>query len=403
MFHLKTHIKICATDTCCSTTPCSSAELFSSTLKLIAAAQCCLTDDFVSDEIKDKDCFDFIIVGGGTSGNVLANRLSEVKGWNVLLLEAGPKPPIFGSIPQLSRNLARTKYDWNYVTENNHRTSQALKTGQVTWVRGKLLGGSSVTNAGFYVKGLKPDYQRWADEGNPSWTPKNIFKYERKAESLQNEALKNNPLIGKNYGSNGQQVLNRYNTTRIPVHNLILDSWDSIGIKQVEDTNSEVYNNRGYCSPAVFTAADGIRYDTYRSYLLPADKRNNLKIVTEAFVSKILVDENKKAYGVEVTINGTKIQLFVSKEVILAAGAVNSPHLLLLSGIGPKNELESKNVSCVVDLPAVGRNLQDHLRIIVPIYGDRSQYDNRNERKCAPENVRLPFWLRDLPTAILAV
>lgn len=235
-----------------------------------------------------------------------------------------------------------TKYDWNYTTINNNRTSQGLKNGQVIWNRGKVLGGSSMINAMLYVKGRREDYQTWYSQGNPSWNPENVFYFEKKAESLQNFLLKNDPNISKFYGKNGYQMVNRFNSTRAAVDNKVLESWNSIGIKWVKDPNSFEYEGQGLCGKSTVTAANGIRYGTYNSYLIPAFKRRNLKIITDAFVTKVLIGSNKKTYGVEVVVNNKKIHIFVKREVILSAGVINSPQLLMLSGIGPKKHLESK-------------------------------------------------------------
>ncbi|XP_041978537.1 uncharacterized GMC-type oxidoreductase Mb1310-like [Aricia agestis] len=370
---------------CCNTsTTCSSADLFAATIRVLAAAQCCFTDEFTSDVV-DKPFFDFIIVGAGSAGSVVANRLSEIGKWKILLLEAGTEPPPQAFVPALANTLRKTQYDWNYTTINNGRTSQALRNGEVDWTRGRLLGGSSELNGMFYVKGNKEDYKSWYVKGNPSWNPDNVFRFERKAESLQDEELKNNPFVSRNYGKRGPQVVTRFNSTRTELHELILESWSSLDIKKVIDINSVEYTSPGICSVAVSTAASGIRFGTYRSYILPARGRSNLKIVTEALVTKVLINDNKTAYGVEANVKGQIKEFYAKNEVILCAGAINSPQLLMLSGVGPRQHLESKNIKVKVNSPSVGKFLQDHLRIIVPIYGDKSKFDSRDEKNCAIE------------------
>ncbi|XP_039754348.1 glucose dehydrogenase [FAD, quinone]-like [Pararge aegeria] len=362
----------------CVTSAGGATQLFASALNFLAATQCILPDSACSynDEVANWETFDFIVVGGGSAGSVVANRLSEVCDWKVLLLEAGPEPPLEADIPRLYRTLSKTKYDWHYITKSNEDKQQALKNSAVPWLRGKMLGGTSSINAMLYVRGSDYDFQSWFDEGNPSWSPENVNYYFKKAENLQDIKLSTDDIIYDTYGHEGPLVVNSYNTTNEEVIQNVLDSYDYIGIKKVPDINAVRFQGHGVCGKSRVTARNGVRESTYRAYLKKAQNRSNLKIITNAFVTKILVNEEAKAYGVEVDINGKRKNVLVKLEVILSGGAINTPQILMLSGIGPKDHLLSKNIPCIVDLPGVGKNLQDHLSIPIPIYVDESEAED---------------------------
>ncbi|CAH2246668.1 jg21794 [Pararge aegeria aegeria] len=365
--------------TCYATTG-TASQLFASAINILTAAQCIVPDiKSPYETLPDQDIFHFIIVGGGSAGSVVANRLSEINKWNVLLLEAGPEPPIESVIPNLERSLYRSKYDWQYATKSDGITHQGLRNCSVRWPRGKMLGGSSSINAMFYVRGNDHDFKSWYDEGNPSWSPENVNTYFRKAENFQDMELNKNPDIYNTYGHDGPLVVNSFNSTYADTIQHVLDSWDHIGVKQVPDINAAKFEGRGLCSFSRATAANGQRQSTDRAYLNPANNRHNLKIVTKAFVTKILINDDAQAYGVEVDINGEQKTFYADIEVIISAGAINTAQLLMLSGIGPQRHLLSQNITCKVDLP-VGQNLQDHPYLPIPICGNKPGPDNKDEK-----------------------
>ncbi|XP_045448938.1 glucose dehydrogenase [FAD, quinone]-like [Melitaea cinxia] len=363
----------------CSTTSGAASQLFASALNLLAATQCFIPEN-VQPHNANNETYDFIIVGGGSAGSVLANRLSEIEAWKILLLEAGPEPPIESDIPNMGIFLYQSKYDWQYYTQNDGINHQSYKTGSVYWPRGKMLGGCSSINEMFYVRGSDHDFQSWANAGNPSWTPENVNYYFKKAESLQNIKLLEDSDVRNIYGRDGPLVVNRFNSTYKDVMDKVLESFNFMGFKHVEDINTANFEGSGVSSTFSVTAANGRRYSTYTSYLKPIKDRKNLNIVTNAYVTKILLNEDKKAYGVEVDIFGVKKTFYANIEVIISAGAINTPQLLMLSGIGPKGHLESKNISCVVDLPGVGKNLHDHNGIYIAVYGDEEGEENELDK-----------------------
>ncbi|XP_045448939.1 glucose dehydrogenase [FAD, quinone]-like [Melitaea cinxia] len=366
-------------NTNCSTTTGVAPQIFASAIHFIAATQCFMPENSFP-YYGDNDTYDFIIVGGGSAGSVVANRLSENKAWKILLLEAGPEPPIESDIPSMTPTLFQSKYSWQYFTQNDGIRHQAFKTGSVFWPRGKMLGGSSSMNGMIYIRGRNRDFQKWKDDGNPSWSPQNVNFYFKKAESFQNYKLLQNPYVRNTYGIHGPQVINSFNLTYRDTTSHVLESWDFMGFKRVNDINAATFKGLGICGIFAATAANGQRYSTYKSYLESIKNRENLKIVTNAFVTKILINDDKKSYGVQANILGEPKTFYAKKEIIISTGTINTPQLLMLSGIGPKDHLTSMNISCKVNLPGVGKNLHDHISVPILIYGDEPGEENQAER-----------------------
>ncbi|XP_035433257.2 ecdysone oxidase-like [Spodoptera frugiperda] len=360
-----------------TTSPCW-AQLVSTngiTLSSIAAVfQCFVTanlflldDNSVPDVSTKYDKFDFIIIGAGSAGSAVANRLSEVEDWKILLLEAGGDPPFTSDIPGLQTTMYGTENDWQYKTVNNGITSQGLKDGSVGWTKGKMLGGSSSINALAYVPGNTQDYQNWYDAGNEEWSVEDVQRCFKKFESLQNEKMLQDPNIKDVYGHNGPLIINRYNHTLRTYTDLVIESWDKIGFKRVSDLKAANFLGSGIITA---TATNGVRQSTNKAYLQPIKSRSNLVIMKDTLVTKILINDTLSAYGVEVEKNGRKKVYYASKEIILSAGSVSSPQLLMLSGVGPKEHLESYNIETLVDSPMVGQNLQDHALLPITIYAN---------------------------------
>ncbi|XP_050670784.1 ecdysone oxidase-like [Leptidea sinapis] len=351
---------------CPKITPGSASSTFTAALKYFAGEQCNVYSDVhPKSEVNDHEEFDLLIVGAGTAGCIVARRLVD-QNFNVLLLEAGSDPPVEAKIPNLVTSIYKTKYDWQYSTVNNGRTSQALINGNTYWPRGKMLGGSHQLNMMFYYKGAAHDYKSWEELGNNEWSEQNIKKFFKKAESLQSQKLLNNNEIKNFYGLDGLQVINTVNFTYDHIIDKVLESFQEIGIENKEDINTA---NLSGSSRSTVTAADGNRKTTYAMYVEPIISRKNFKLISQSYVTKILIND-MKANGVAVNIDGKNMTFNAKLEVILSAGSINTPHLLMLSGVGDKKHLESKNIKCKVDLPAVGQNLQDHAAVGIPIMLD---------------------------------
>ncbi|XP_052740292.1 ecdysone oxidase-like [Bicyclus anynana] len=280
----------------------------------------------------------------------------------------------------MENDMYKTKYDWQYVTKNDGIKHQGLKDGVVQWTRGKMLGGCSSINNMFYVRGQDQDFQTWYDEGNPSWTPENVNAYFRKAENFQDMKLNRKFDIHETYGHDGPLIINTFNSTDAELAERVLDSWEHLGMKRVPDINVAEFKGYGLCAISRANAANGSRQSTYKTYLKPALRRRNVKVLTNAFVTKILINDNAQAYGVEVDVNGKQKIFFANLEVIISTGTINTPQLLMLSGIGPEEHLLSKNIPCKVNLPYVGQNLQDHSYILIPIYTDEPGPEKSSER-----------------------
>lgn len=290
--------------------------------------------------------YDYIIVGAGSAGCVLANRLSVDPRIRVLLLEAGgPDKRTEIHIPAAWSKTLQTEVDWNYYTE----PQEHLNHRPLYWPRGKTLGGSSSINAMIYIRGSAWDYDHWAMLGNEGWSYEEVLPYFRKAE--------NNERGANAYHGVGGPL----NVKDQPCPNILTETFvraaQSVGIPYRADFNGEGQEGVGLLQT---TTKDGKRHSAAAAYLKPVMSRPNLTVITHAHASRILF-EGKKAVGVEYLEQGLPRQARARREVILSGGAVNSPQLLMLSGIGPADHLNQLGIEVLSDLPGVGQNLQDHL------------------------------------------
>lgn len=305
--------------------------------------------------------YDFIVVGGGAGGCVVAGRLSENPKWKVLLLEAGGDPPLESEIPSMFGSLQKTKFDWEFYTEPE-LACKATKDRRCYCARGKLLGGSSALNGMVYTRGRKEDYDQWSKLGNSGWDYDSVLPYFKKSEgnqykpfvSYQNGKYHNGsgPMKIDFFGQDGQDALRK----------IFLDAAVESGNPIIDDINAD--KDLGYLNMQA-TYANGRRQSAAKSHLIPAKNRPNLHVIKNAFVEKILIDENNNTNGVEFSYKEKhKFKAFARKEVILSAGTFMSPQLLMLSGIGPKMHLESFHIPLKMDLP-VGQNLIDHQSLFI--------------------------------------
>ncbi|XP_069680592.1 glucose dehydrogenase [FAD, quinone]-like [Periplaneta americana] len=328
-----------------------------------------------------QDDYDFIIVGGGTAGCLLAARLSEVSDWKVLLLEAGTSEYFFNDIPLIGPMFILTPYNWGYRAEKSDKFGLGLKDGRVIWPRGKGLGGTSLINAQIYTRGNRKDYDKWAEMGNEGWNYANVTKYFLKHERMNIPQLQTDT---KYHSTTGELDIS-YPPYHTEFATAFIDSGIEKGYKYVDYNGA---NQTGF-SYIQATMKNGERVSSYGAFLRGI-KRDNLVIKTMSMVTKIIVDpKTGKAKGVEYKrFNLVTRKAFAKKEVILSAGTINSPQLLMLAGIGPKKHLEKHNITVIKDL-AVGHNLQDHVGLI-------SFYFTTNKTG----DIRLDHIINDIKNAI---
>jgi choline dehydrogenase len=295
--------------------------------------------------------FDFIIIGAGSAGATLAARLTENSQFSVCLIEAGGKDKNpFIHMPFGLAFLSRlTNLGWQYNTEPQSQ----LNNRKLFWPRGKVLGGSSSLNAMCYIRGVPDDYDRWSDMGAKGWDWQTVLPYFKKSEKQQHGE-------SELHGADGYLSVSDLRHTN-PLSNTFVDAAEEIGLSKVSDFNSRDREGLGFYQ---VTQENGQRCSSAKGYLTPALIRPNLTVLTKALVEKIQINDGV-ATGVKLQLDGQSIELTASKEVLLSAGAINSPQVLMLSGIGPKEHLAKKGIETKADLPGVGQNLQDHLDAIV--------------------------------------
>ncbi len=301
--------------------------------------------------------FDYIIIGGGSAGCLLANRLSENPENKVCLLEAGPPDDshfIHNCNPVNMLYLMNSrKYNWLCQAEGNEKTGNR----KFFWPRGKTLGGSGAVNAMIYTRGHRTDFNHWAELGNSGWDYDSVLPYFKKSE-LQHR--------GENefHGAAGTMDVIDPNF-HFPASKAFLEACVESGIPQNRDLNGADYEGVDFFQ--VNQTPEGRRCHSSVSFLNPVKGRKNLSVITRAFVNKIIF-EGKAATGVSFFNHKNRSKpetIHAGKEIILSAGIIGSPHILKLSGVGPENELNQFGISVVKHLPGVGENLQDHPDVIL--------------------------------------
>lgn len=307
--------------------------------------------------------FHFVVVGGGSAGAVVATRLSEIKDWNVLLLEAGSDPPPTSEIPLKWSMAMHTENDWEFYTEPQEKVFKGLKNGQCYLPRGRMLGGSSSMNVMLYLRGTMHDYNKWEDMGCTGWGFDSNLKYFQKNENFTDSSRFDASI----HGNSGPISVSPY-VSPDPAIKTIGEAADLMGLTKLTDLN-KLTRTTGYAM-ADSTTRNGLRCSTLKGYLIPNSERPNLFVAKKTRVTKVLL-EKKRAYGVEyMTAAGEFKTVNCTMEVILSAGVVISPQLLMLSGIGPAKHLKDMNIDVVADLP-VGSNYQDHFAFYGLVLTDR--------------------------------
>jgi choline dehydrogenase len=294
-----------------------------------------------------KSKYDYIIVGAGSAGCVIANRLSANPDCSVLLVEAGghDRNPLF-RLPILMGKLFQSGiYNWRYYTD----PVPTLNNRSLYWPRGKVLGGSSTINGMLYVRGNQHDYDRWAQNGLPGWSYDDVLPAFRRSEShLQRD--------DEYHSTDGELTVCRARGSNI-LNDTFIKAGGEAGHPITDDFNGK--NQEGF-GRYDFNIKKGKRWSASSAFLHPVSDRPNLTITTDATTLKVNLERNR-ATGVDLAIGRNKQTVWAAREVIISAGTVNSPQILMLSGIGPLDELSKHGIAVACDLPGVGKNLQDHV------------------------------------------
>lgn len=297
-----------------------------------------------SRKLSSHDSFDYVVVGAGSAGCVLADRLSEDPSVRVLLLEAGPEDTLDAiRVPAIFGSLFGTEVDWDYRLE-----PQAHYQGSATWPRGKTLGGSSSINLMVYIRGHRADFDGWSERGCAGWDYDSVLPYFIKSE---NNSRLGNPLHGQSGPLHVEDRMFTHELSR---------SWVSAASEWGLSTSDD-FNGASQIGAGAYqvNCHQGWRWSSADGYLRPALARPNLTVRANALATRILMDGNR-ATGVSYLHEGEEVNAYAAAEVILSGGTINSPQLLLLSGIGPAEQLRALGIDVKADLPGVGENLHDH-------------------------------------------
>ena len=291
---------------------------------------------------------DYIVVGAGSAGCVLANRLSKDPGTRVVLIEAGGRdwnPWIHVPVGYF-KTMNNPSVDWCFQTEPD----EGINGRSIKWPRGKVLGGSSSLNGLLYVRGQREDYDRWRQMGNDGWGWEDVGPLFLRSEDRQGGG-------NEHHGEGGPLAVSDMRLKRE-----ICDAWVeaavAAGYRFNADYNGETQEGVGYFQ---FTCRNGFRCSSAAAFLRPARKRPNLTVLTKSQVKRVVI-ENGHATGVEIKRGGALETVKARREIVLSAGAIGSPHILMLSGIGPGDHLQQFDIPVIRNLPDVGRNMQDHLQ-----------------------------------------
>uniref|UniRef100_A0A182Q348 Glucose-methanol-choline oxidoreductase N-terminal domain-containing protein n=1 Tax=Anopheles farauti TaxID=69004 RepID=A0A182Q348_9DIPT len=353
-------------------------QLFGLLVQTILAAQCAISppDMWPKDYgptalAQGLDEYDFVIVGAGSAGSVVANRLSENPDWKVLLLEAGGDPPIESEIPFMQIHLEKSNVDWVYYADSSDgveakRTACRASSSPAGcyWPRGKMLGGSGAMNAMVYMRGNAHDYDTWEALGNAGWGWRSVLPYFRKSEDNRDPVVVGD---GTYHGTGGYLTVSSITGKATAQVDHLREAVQAAGFNFLNDFNAQEHIGFGRVQ---VNTANATRVSSAKAFLVPIKDRPNLHVIKHAHAVELKFDENRRATGVKFVRSESddeyrEFEVHVRRETIVSAGAVNTPQLLMLSGVGRAEDLRDLNIPLVSDLP-VGRKLQDH--VTVPLF-----------------------------------
>ncbi|KAK9871021.1 hypothetical protein WA026_009980 [Henosepilachna vigintioctopunctata] len=306
-------------------------------------------------DLYDYGTFDFIVVGAGTSGSVVASRLSENRNWRILLLEAGDWDDDLTAIPYIQNIFSLTDKSWGYFTTPQKNACLGYEENRCVYAQGKVIGGSGSINGLGYSRGNIGDYNTWGSLGNPGWKFNDVLPYFKKLENFESDKI-NSQYRGFAGPLNVAYLKFAQNFSAVT------DAYSEIGVPVTEDYNAERQLGVSLMQRNI---AFGRRASGATAYSKPSSLRYNLNITLKALVTKILISQySKTAFGVHFVKNGRNYIAKAKEEIILSSSAINSPQILQLSGIGPKEELAKHNIPLIVNSP-VGKQLKEHFAISI--------------------------------------